>query len=143
MKRSPINPGRGLQRGRTQINKYGRIAKERADRKKQWELDNPPLVNKEGNGYYLCHICVYFGEPEVVAYVAYERYVLEHIVPRGRLTLEESQKESNLGPSHVFCNTQKGSQELWEMETSPKSGRPNPYPTWPQYEEYLLWSGKQ
>ena len=147
MKRTPLKRtsslGRGgLQRSRKPINRYGRIAKERADRKAQWEADHPPLENKRGKKYYICHICAYFGEPEYVQVVLYERYVLEHIIPKGRLTLTESQEDENLGPSHVMCNLVKGSNELWEMEKSPKSGLPNPYPTWAQYAEYLLWSTK-
>lgn len=148
MKRTPMSRGAGLRRGsglrRTKpINKYGKIAKERADRKKKWEIDHPPMLNKKGNPYYLCHICLYFGESETIAYVAYERYVLEHIIPKGRLTLSESQEDNNLGPSHVICNSVKGSRELWEMEASPKSGLPNPYPTWAQYAEYLLSTTKK
>ena len=146
MKRTPLKRTSGLGRGglsrsRTPINRYGRIAKERHERKQRWESDHPPMLNSKGEQYYLCHICLYFGETEQRAYVAYERYVLEHIIPKGRLTLDESQEDENLGPSHVYCNNQKGSQELWQMEKSPKSGLPNPYPTWSQYAEYLLYTG--
>lgn len=148
MKRTPLKRtsslGRGgLQRSRTPINRYGRIAKERHERKQRWEEEHPPMLNHKGNKYYLCHICLYFGETEQIAYVAYERYVLEHIIPKGRLDLDSSQEDENLGPSHVLCNNMKGSQELWEMKKSPKSGLPNPYPTWAQYAEYLLWSTKK
>ena len=148
MKRTPLKRtsglGRGgLQRSRTPINRYGRIAKERHERKQRWEEEHPPMLNPKGNKYYLCHICLYFGETEQVAYVAYERYVLEHIVPKGRLDLDASQEDENLGPSHVSCNNEKGSQELWQMKESPKSGLLNPHPTWAQYAEYLLQSGKK
>ena len=133
MKRTPLKRtsslGRGgLQRSKKPINRYGRVAKERADRKKEWENDHPPIVNKRGRKHYYCHICIYFKESMTVAYVSYERYVLEHITPKGRLSLEESQEDSNLGPAHVLCNNVKGSQALCEMEKSPKSGLPNPHP---------------
>lgn len=132
MKRTPLKRGSGLRRSglqssRKPINKFGRIAKERADRKKQWEVDHPPLVDSRGVKHYYCHICTYFGETAVVAYVRYEQYVLEHIIPKGRLTLEESQEDKNLGPSHVLCNNVKGSQLLCKMTSSPKTGLPNPY----------------
>jgi len=144
MKRTGLNrtsslSSRGMSRTFKPINKYGRLAKERAERKERWEQDHPPMLNTKGNPYYECHICLYFGETRDIAYVAYERYVLEHIVPKGRLEFDASQEDSNLGPSHVFCNTEKGSLELWQMEKSPKSGLPNPYPTWTAYAEYLLW----
>lgn len=131
MKRTPLRrtgglSRSGLQSSRKPINRYGRIAKERAERKKQWEGDHPPLLDNKGRQYYLCHICTYFGEPEVVAYVRYENYVLEHIIPKGRLTLDESQADKNLGPSHIICNNEKGSQLLCNMKSSPKSGLPNP-----------------
>lgn len=120
--------GRGMKRNHKPINPYGRIAKERYERKKQWEVDHPPLENKKGQKYYLCHICLYFGEDRSIAVVLYERYVLEHKIPKGNISLEESQKDENLGPAHVMCNNEKGSRELWQMEKSPKSGLPNPHP---------------
>ena len=132
MKRTGLKRGSGLQRGglsksRKPINKFGPVAKERAARKKLWEKEHPPKTDDIGNQYYLCHICLYFGESERVAYVLFERYVLEHKIPKGKLSLEESQLDENLGPSHVICNTEKGSQYLWQMEQSPINKLPNPH----------------
>lgn len=146
MNRSPLRPGNGL--NRTGIHRtskpidYGRIAKQRHDRKMQWEHDHPPLQTVTGKKYYYCHICMYFGELPKIAFVLYDRYVLDHIIPKGRLSLEESEEDKNLGPAHVMCNLEKGSIELWQMKESPKSHLPNPYPTYDQYAEYLYWSTK-
>lgn len=126
LKRGSGLSGGGLRGSRKRINPYGAIAKERAERKKQWEADHPPLEKPSGEKYYLCHICNFFGESKWTQYVSYERYVLEHIMDKNSLTLEESQRDENLAPSHVLCNTEKGSQRLWEMDKSPKSGKPNP-----------------
>lgn len=126
LRRSSGLSGSGLNKTTKPINPYGRISKERRERKLQWEIDHPPIVSPKGVKYYYCHICVYFKEEPKVAFVLYEKYVLEHIVPKGRLTLEESQEDDNLGPSHVLCNTEKGSRELCEMEKSPQTGLPNP-----------------
>lgn len=118
--------GYGLGRNNKPIKSIGRITQERIDRKKQWEIDHPPSTDTNGDLYYMCHICCYFGEDDHVAYVPFKKYVLEHIVPKGRLSLEESQADSNLGPSHIKCNLDKGSILLEDMECSPMTGRPNP-----------------
>jgi len=131
MKRNPLKNtgglrGGGLQKTSKPINKLGRIYHERKQRKIEWEEKHPPLTDKYGNKYYKCHICEYFGEPIDISYVMYEKYVLEHKVPKGRLSLEESQLDSNLGPAHIHCNNEKGSRLLCEMEMSPMSCIPNP-----------------
>lgn len=128
LKRSGGLSGGGLKKTTKPINQNGRITQERRGRKVQWEKDHPPMQLANGVKYYFCHVCLYFGEPDNIAFVRYERYVLEHIVPKGRLSLEESQEDSNLGPSHIDCNNEKGSMELWQMQKSPKSGLPNPHP---------------
>lgn len=130
MKRTGLKRGAGMRR--TPIKKFGRISKERADRRAQWIADHPPLegwnrYNAHHFQYYNCHICVYFNEHKSVARVLFENFVLEHIVPKGQLTLEESQEDSNLGPAHVLCNNVKGSQLLEQMEVSPMTNKSNPH----------------
>lgn len=132
MKRNGLKNTGGLntnyiKRGSGGINRVGRITRERIERKKQWEKDNPPMVSPDGSKFYHCHICKYFGEPDSISYVSYDRYVLEHIIPKGRLSLDESQQDSNLAPAHSSCNLVKGSALLEDMITSPMTGKPNPH----------------
>lgn len=123
-----MRPSRyGMRSPRRGIRKMGRIGIERAERRRQWIKDHPPKENKRGRKYYMCHICVYFGEWPEIALVWFEDFVLEHIENKGHLTLEESQQDNNLGPAHSTCNLEKGSQALWQMKRSPKSGLPNPH----------------
>lgn len=154
MKRSPMNKGGGLSRGRKSsglrqsgitaksteemwqrvslvtkgpIKGFGKVAMQRRERRQQWEIDHPPILDYYGNEYYLCHICIYFGEPINIQKVTIGRMVLDHIEAKGHLTLEESEKDSNLGASHWICNGEKGSQQLWQMKYSPLSHIPNPH----------------
>lgn len=124
MKRTPLKRGAGMRR--TPIKKFGRISKERSDRRKQWILDHPPL-ELYGLKFYFCHICEYFKEDPYVSRVLFNKFILEHIIPKGRLTLEESQEDSNLAPAHHLCNEMKGSQLLEQMLYSPMTGKPNPH----------------
>lgn len=112
---------------RGKIKQVGRVGEARKERREQWIEDYPPKVSASGRKYYMCHICVYFGEWPEVALVWFENFVLEHIEAKGHMTFEESQADKNLGPAHWDCNLEKGSQELWQMEKSPKSGLPNPH----------------
>lgn len=112
---------------RTPIKRFGRITKERSDRRVQWIADHPPKETSDGRKYYFCHICVYFQEEPAVAIVWFNRFVLEHIEAKGHLVFGESQEDDNLGPAHWDCNNEKGSQQLWQMKLSPQTGKPNPY----------------
>lgn len=114
---------------RSRIKRYGRVASARAERKREWEQDHPPRKTKQGEEFYFCHICVYFNEPPKVALVWKKYYVLEHITPKGRVSLDESNEDDNLAPAHKKCNYVKGSRTLEEMEQSPISNLPNPKST--------------
>lgn len=126
MKSSPMKRGSGLKRTGN-INQVGRITQQRRDRRAEWIKDHPPMQLANGETFYVCHICEYFGEDLFTRLVSPNVFMLEHIVPKGRLTVKESEEDSNLAPAHSKCNEEKGSQLLCQMKTSPMTGKPNPY----------------
>lgn len=99
LKRTPLRRKTSLKRN-TPINKVGRVTKYRADRKKQWVRDHPP--DEDGN--YICHLCL---KPVHISI-----FKLEHVLPKGSTPKAIAEADDNLGPSHKFCNNEKGSQRI-------------------------------
>lgn len=127
LRRGGIKRGMSSMRRGTRIKKLGRVGEQRAARRKQWIEDHPPQVAADGRKFYMCHICIYFEEAPNVALVWFGLFVLEHVENKAQLTLEESELDANLAPAHSWCNTEKGSQALWQMKVSPQTGKPNPH----------------